>query len=277
MRYEGQLSPQLRLNLSRTIHQRFEMQRFFFEFGLAEHAQKRLNNLPSDLDADEVDSVALNMLRPFATRSRMRTLWVYSRIVPPTEVADDAPLSPSTVPTTVEQDDVVAPEAPVLGLEPLDLDQLDFDEFEESSILTESVLDHIDTRELRDDSFDFELDASAIITDDKDDEFADLLASVNMSANQAPSEDNIQPPPKNALLETRENFKQVRPTRETPDVSSADETQEVSAIMDGFLEDGYNGETGDESVSNKKTALKKKMLKTLVVSLIWTNKREVRL
>ena len=197
--------------------------------------------------------MALNMLRPFRDQiTSAHFVGLLKAFVPPTEVADDTPLSPSTVPITVEQDDVVAPEAPVLGLEPLDLDQLDFDEFEESSILTESVLDHIDTRELRDDSFDFELDASAIITDDKDDEFADLLASVNMSANQAPSEDNIQPPPKNALLETRENFKQVRPTRETPDVSSADETQEVSAIMDGFLEDGYNGETGDESVSNKK-------------------------
>ena len=221
-----------------------------FEFGLAEHAQKRLNNLPSDLAADEIDSVALNMLRPFCDQiTNAHFVGLLKGFVPPAEVADDAPLSPSTVPNTVEQDDLVAP---VMGLEPLDLDQLDFDEFEESSILTESVLDHIDTRELRDDSFDFELDASAIITDDKDDEFADLLASVNMSANQAPSEDHIQPPPKNALLETRENFKQVRPTRETPDVSSADETQEVSAIMDGFIEDGYNVETGDESVSNKK-------------------------
>ena len=229
-----------------------------FEFGLVEHAQTRLKNLPSDLDADEVDSAALTMLKPFTDQIKgAHLVGLLKAFAQPTEAADDAQLPRSAVPATAEHDDVVVPEAPVLGLAPLDLDQLDFDEFEESSILTESVLDHIDTRELRDDSFDFELDASAIIADDKDDEFADLLASANMSANQAPSEDNVQPPPKNALLETRENFKQLRPSRETPDAASADETQEVSAIMDGFLEEESNEETGDESTSGEKDRLKK--------------------
>ena len=198
-------------------------------------------------DADEVDRCAeyVENFHDQITSAHLGCQGVCSA----TEVADDTRCRLDGF-NYSEQDDVIAPEAPVLGLAPLDLDQLDFDEFEESSILTESVLDHIDTRELRDDSFDFELDASAIITDDKDDEFADLLASVNMGANQAPSEDNIQPPPKNALLETREQTGQAH--SRNPDLSSYDETQEVSAIMDGFIEDGYNGETGDESVSSEK-------------------------
>ena len=116
----------------------------------------------------------------------------------------------------------------------IDLDGLDFSDFDDdSSLLTESVLDRIDTRELREDAFDFEIEGESVREDA--DEFADLLDGHDSSLSDSP-DIVITPPVAPSALETKEKFPRIRPLidAEVKSKLDTDRTQEVTALMDDF-------------------------------------------
>ena len=117
----------------------------------------------------------------------------------------------------------------------IDLAGLDFSDFDDDgSLLTESVLDRIDTREIREDSFDFEVDGDGDINE-VEDEFADILEGHESSMSDA-QDAVITPPVAPSVLETKERFPRIRPLidAEVKSAQDPDRTEEVTALIDDF-------------------------------------------
>ena len=218
------------------------------DFDLPDYALKRLDALADDFVPGKANTEKINELSAYITSLEHEGLCTKIR-----EIA--AAINHSTVaesePSTAVVQESLAGNEPkedenprfAVSLEDeIDLGGLDFSEFEDdSSLLTESVLERIDTRELREDSFDFEVEGDAGGQDD-DDEFADLLDGHDSSVVEL--EAAVITPMAPSALETKERFPRIRPLIDS-DVKGSedpDRTEEVSALIDDFT-----GENGLES------------------------------
>lgn len=210
------------------------------DFDLPDHALKRLEALVDDFVPGKANtekilelSAYISSLKHEGLRTKIQE--IAASINEPEVTESDASTSsdPGNVSGNAPVDDEKLRFAVSLEDE-IDLAGLDFSEFDDdSSLLTESVLERIDTRELREDSFDFEVEGDAGGQDD-DDEFADLLEGHDSSVVEL--EAAVITPMAPSALETKERFPRIRPLIDSQVKGSQDpdRTEEVSALIDDF-------------------------------------------